>query len=306
MKYICAQPAIKYFAWQIDVFIHSLLKQDINQKDIHIISGIQHLGIDEYFSILQKKYPNVLFKFYNDTREYYMYQPSIKPHLIYKHYLEHPELQKENIFLMDSDTALIRSIDFSDMLNDNIWYLSDTNSYLNYDYIISRGRNILDKMLEVADISEHVVKNNNNNSGGGHYLIKSIDSIFWKEVEDLSIRLYKEITSMYSTQPPPENGNNQLQIWTAEMWAMIWIAWKRGIMTLTHPNLDFCWANNNIERWDETSIFHNAGVTCGCQNLFKKSNYINKFPDLNLEIDKEKCSFNYYNILKDALTYKIQ
>ena len=87
MKYICAQPAIKYFAWQIDVFIHSLIKQGINENDIHIISGIQHLGIDEYFSILQKKYPNVLFKFYNDTRKYYMYQPSIKPHLIYKHYL---------------------------------------------------------------------------------------------------------------------------------------------------------------------------------------------------------------------------
>ncbi len=89
MKYICAQPAIKYFAWQIDVFIHSLLKQGINQKDIHIISGIQHSGIDEYFSILQKKYPNILFRFYNDTRSYYMYQPSIKPHLIYKHYLEY-------------------------------------------------------------------------------------------------------------------------------------------------------------------------------------------------------------------------
>ena len=51
MKYICAQPAIKYFAWQIDVFIHSLIKQGINENDIHIISGIQHLGIDEYFSI---------------------------------------------------------------------------------------------------------------------------------------------------------------------------------------------------------------------------------------------------------------
>ena len=62
MKYICAQLAIKYFAWQIDVFIHSLLKQGINQKDIHIISGIQHSGIDEYFSILQK---NILI-YYSD------------------------------------------------------------------------------------------------------------------------------------------------------------------------------------------------------------------------------------------------
>ena len=161
-------------------------------------------------------------------------------------------------------------------------------------------------MLEIADISEHVVRSNNNNSGGGHYLIKKVDSIFWKEVEDLSIRLHKEITDMYSKQHPNGDGNNPLQIWTAEMWAMLWVAWKKGIMTLTHPELDFCWAGDNIDKWDNTSIFHNAGVTCGCQNLFKKSNYINKFPDLNLDIDKEKCSFNYYNMLKDTLTYKIQ
>jgi len=306
MKYICAQPAVKYFAWQIDIFIYSLINNNVDQKDIHIISSINGSGIDGYFSILQEKYPEVLFEFYNDTRTYTVYQPSIKPHLLYNHYLKYPELQKENIFLMDADVALIKPIDFSDMLNDNIWYLSNTSSYLNYDYIKSKGDDVLNKMLEIADISEHVIRSNNAQSGGAQYLIKSVDTIFWKEVEDLSHRLHQGITHLYSTKPPEKDGQYHLQVWTSEMWAMIWAAWKRGTMTLVHPSLDFCWATDDIEKWDNTSIFHNAGVTCGCQNLFKKSNYTAKLPDLDLEIDKTKCSFNYYNMLKKVLAYKTQ
>lgn len=303
MKYFCAQPAVKYFAWQIDIFIYSLIKNNVNQKDIHIISSIENNGIDEYFSKLKEKYPEVLFEFYNDTRTYKMYQPSIKPHLMYKHYIKYPELQNENIILLDSDVVFTKHIDFSDLLNDGIWYLSDTSSYLNYDYIKSKGDDVLNKMLEVANINEHVLIKNNSNSGGAQYLIKNIDALYWKEVEDLSHRLHIEILDLYSKKPPEEEGGTyNLQIWTAEMWAMIWIAWKRGIMTLTHPKLDFCWATDKIEKWDQTSIFHNAGVTCGCQNLFRKSNYINKLPDLNLKIDETKCSFNYYNMLKDVLT----
>ncbi len=302
MKYICAQPAVKYFAWQVDVFIHSLIKNKVAQKDIHILSAINEGGIDEYFSILQDKYPDVLFEFYSDTRSYTFYQPSIKPHLIYKHYLKHPELEKDNIFLMDADVALIKPIDFTGMLNDNIWYLSNTNGYLNYDYIKSKGDDVLQKMLEIADISEHVVKSNNDHSGGAQYLIKNVDAIYWKEVEDLSHRLYIEISELNKRKPEPEEGSYHLQIWTAEMWGMIWTAWKRGIMTLIHPNLEFCWATDDIERWDNTSIYHNAGVTCTCQNLFRKSSYTDKMPDLNLEIDNTKCSFNYYNMLKEALT----
>ena len=302
MKYICAQPAIKYFAWQLDIFIYSLINNNIKQEDIHILSSINENGIDRYFSILKEKYPNVLFEFYRDTRKYTMYQPSIKPHLMYNHYLKYPELQKETIMFLDADVALIKPIDFSGMLNNNIWYLSDTSSYLNYDYIKSKGDDVLNKMLEVADISEHVIKSNNANSGGAQYLIKNVESIYWKEVEDLSHRLHIEISHLYNRKPPQEEGNYRLQIWTSEMWAMIWTAWKKGIMTLVHPNLDFCWATDEIDKWDKVSIFHNAGVTCGCQNLFKKSNYTDKLPDLNLEIDNTKCSFNYYNILKKALT----
>jgi hypothetical protein len=224
MKYICAQPAVKYFAWQIEVLIYSLTSNGVNQKDIHIVNGMKDLQIDSYFSVVQQKYPNVVFEFYKDDRDYWMYQPSIKPHLMHKHYIKYPELQNETIFFVDSDIALIRPIDFNPMLNDDVWYLKD--------------------------------------------------------------------------------GDHHLQVWTSEMWAMIWTAWKKGKMTLLHPSLDFCWATDNIEEWDKKSIYHDAGVTCGCQNLFKKHTYSTKIPDLNLNIDNSKCSFNYYNILKKALTYK--
>ena len=304
MKYICAQPAVKYFAWQIEVLIYSLTNNGVDQKDIHIVNGMKDLQIDSYFSVVQQKYPNVVFEFYKDDRDYWMYQPSIKPHLMHKHYIKYPELQNETIFFVDSDIALTKPIDFNPMLNDDVWYLSNTNSYLNYDYIISKGRDVLNIMLQTANISEYVIKNNNNNSGGAQYLLKNVDTMFWKEVQNLSERLYINLNEYYSTQPPAKNGDHHLQVWTSEMWAMIWTAWKKGKMTLLHPNLDFCWATDNIEEWDKKSIYHDAGVTCGCQNLFKKHTYSTKIPDLNLNIDNSKCSFNYYNIIKKALTYK--
>ena len=87
MKYICAQPAVKYFAWQVEVLIYSLTNNGVDQKDIHIVNGMKDLQIDSYFSVVQKKYQNVVFEFYKDDRDYWMYQPSIKPHLMHKHYI---------------------------------------------------------------------------------------------------------------------------------------------------------------------------------------------------------------------------
>jgi hypothetical protein len=300
MKYICAQPAIKYFAWQVDVFINSLLNVGVTQQEIHIINSSDK-GIDDYFKILQNKYPNVLFEYYNDTREYKKYIPSIKQHLLYHHYSKHSYLQHEPIFLMDADAILTKPIDFSSLLKDNIWYFSDTNSYLNYDYICSKGDEVLHKMLGIAGISEHVVKSNNENAGGAQYLFKNVAKEYWEEVVYLSHALYEDISNLNYQKQQEDKNYFPLQIWTAEMWALLWVAWKNGQITLTHPLLNFCWATDLIDRWDKTNIFHNAGVTPEMKNLFNKSKYINNFPDLNLDIDKTKCSYNYYNIVKSVL-----
>ena len=107
MKYICAQPATQYFGWQIDILVSSLISTGVFQKDIHVINS-SSVGVDEYFNKLKTKYPYVLFEFYEDTRKYKNYIPSIKQHLLYKHYSKHTYLENETILLLDADVAFIR------------------------------------------------------------------------------------------------------------------------------------------------------------------------------------------------------
>ena len=300
MKYICAQPATQYFGWQIDVLINSLISNGVFQKDIQIISAVYD-SIDPYFNKLKLKYPYVLFEFYNDTRDYKEYAPSIKQHLLYKHYKKYTYLEQSTIFLVDADVAFIRPIDFSPLLNDSVWYLSDTNSYLNYDYIISKGIDILNKMIEIADIDEELVKVNNKNSGGAQYLIKNIDAEYWNEVVELSHKLYSNISELNNQKVKNDSEHHPLQIWTAEMWALLWVAWKRGIETKIDKLLDFCWATDSIDRWPKNLIYHNAGVTQDMGDLFFKGKYINDLPDKNLNISVQHCSYNYYQLVKLAL-----
>lgn len=301
MKYICAQPATQYFGWQIDVLLYSLRTVGVNLSDVHVLCAI-HVNIDPYFDKLMKKYPGVVFSFYEDNREYISYIPSIKQHLLYKHYCAFPEFENETIFLMDADVCFIKPINFEGLLDDNIWYVSDTISYLGYDYLKQKGSDIYNPMFEIANISEDVVKSMNNASGGAQYLYKNVNKEFWRDVVDMSHELYEKISIISNEKKQRDDSYFPIQIWTAEMWAMLWVAWKQGIMTAVHKNLDFCWATDSKSKWMENSIFHNAGVVDESQGLFFKGKYIDDMPELNLEIANDRCSFMYYKVLQQALS----
>jgi hypothetical protein len=301
MKYICAQPATQYFGWQVDVLINSLISNGVFQKNIHVINAT-HGQIDSYFDKLKNKYPYILFEFYEDTRDYKEYIPSIKQHLLQKHYKKYNYLENETILLLDADVAFIKPIDFSPLLNDDIWYLSDTNSYLNYDYILSKGIDVLCAMVEIADIDEQILKDNNKNSGGAQYLVKNAKASYWGEVVELSHKLFKNITELNNKKVKEDPSHHPLQIWTAEMWALLWVAWKNDINTKNSEIMDFCWATDNIKKWDQVKIFHNAGVTAEMKDLFFKAGYIDQLPNNNLNINPNKCSYNYYQIVKKILT----
>lgn len=299
MKYICAQPATQYFGWQIDVMLHSFITTGVKPGEIDVISSTIE-GIDDYFTKLMQKYTGVNFCFYEDTRDYKGYIPSIKQHLLAKHLRAFPELQHTELFLHDADIALTKPIDFSNLLNDNIWYLSDTISYLNHSYILSKGRDVLDKMLEVAGISEDIVRSNNNNAGGAQYLMKNVTPELMDEVVEVSHKLWIDISELNKVK---DYGDDfPIQIWTAEMWAMLWVPWKKGIMTAVSDSLNFCWATDPKDKWHTVSIYHNAGVTEQSDIMFHKGSYIKSVPNTDLNIKPERCSYHYYNLLKSALS----
>lgn len=303
MVIACTQPAIDYYAWQVDIFLHSIGNLNIGYENVHVIFA-NDTQPSQACRDLVKKYPAVLFEFYDDTRDYRSYPPSVKQHLLYKHYQKHTWLEEESLFHVDCDVAFTKPINFDKLLKDDIWYLSNTISYIGYEYILSKGRPTLEKMLDIAEIDEETVKQNQNNSGGAQYLFKNVKTEFWKEVVDLSHSLFIQMTEYINQTTDKSNPDPYypLQIWTAEMWAVLWTAWKKGTITKVVPELDFSWATDPIQKWDAYSIYHNAGVTSNDKDLFYKSNYMVSSPkDSNLEINPKKASYNYYQMLKKAL-----
>lgn len=304
MKYICAQPATQYFGWQIDVMLYSFVTTGVNLDDVHVVCII-HGSIDDYFNKLMEKYPGVVFSFYEDTRQDKSYISSIRPHVLKKHFTVFPELSKEMFMYHDCDIMFTKRMYLpANVYNDDICYLSDTISYIGYEYIKSKGDNVLDAMCNIVGIDKNTIAKNQDNSGGAQYIMKDIDKYFWYDVENDSTRLFKEITQLNKEiiSNKTEEEYNPIQIWCADMWAVLWNLWKRNKETRVIPEMNFSWATSNIKDWHKSSIYHNAGVTSEMNNLFFKGKYIDSLPSFDLDVNKTKCSYNYYSNLKQAIS----
>jgi hypothetical protein len=299
MKYICAQPATQYYAWQIDVMLYSFRTVGVNLEDVHIVCAI-HNRIDPYFDRLMKKHLGVTFSFYEDTRHDTGYISSIRPHILKKHFAAYPDLKNETIFYHDSDIVFTKPLSISKHLKNDINYMSDTISYIGYDYIKSKGDDVLQTMLDIVGIDEDVVKNNQDSSGGAQYILKGIDKYFWYDVENDSTRLFTEITSLNQKKVAEDPGHHPLQIWCADMWAVLWNLWKRDKHTEVTEALDFSWSVTPANEWFKRPIYHNAGVTDSMKDMFYKGLYIDELPPLNLNVGKERCSYMYYKMYQMA------
>jgi hypothetical protein len=308
LRYICVQPRLVYYAWQVEVMINNFIKHGINPNNIDILiawnpndltTSVQ-ANVDAWDK-LAAYYSNVRFFFYQDTREQPIhYISSIRPNILKQHFKAHPELESEAIFYHDCDIVFTKPPNWDQFLNDKIWYLSNTNSYINYNYIISKGQDVYDKMCEVVGIDPIIPKLMNSNSGGAQYIMKNINTNYWEKVEKDSEQLFYQITQLNNQKISLDPTHHPLQIWCADMWAVLWNGWLRGNETKVVSEMDFSWATDPIKRWEETTIFHNAGVT-GEGVHFYKGVYQNQLP-YNIEdtFDEQFCSKLYFNEIKET------
>lgn len=292
MKFICAQPAIDYYIWQVEVMINNFVKNGVDPKDIQILCAY-FKDVPYSWKKLQAAYSNVSFFFYKDTRSDQFYIPSIYFNMMKQHLQANPSLEKEVLFLHDCDIIFTRPIDFKDMEQGDIWYLSDTVGYIGTQYILTKGEDVYLDMCRVMDIDPSIPKERNADSGGAQHIVKNTTYEYWDAVEKDSIKLYKH----FCEQEPNYKGEGYpIQKWTAGMWSLLWNAWKFGHITKVDKRLDFCWATDPIFRWGQCPIFHNAGVTDDRKELFYKAAYIDKLPynDVKLEnVDNKFCSYKY-------------
>ena len=311
---MCVQPAIRYYSWQIEVMLHNFIDLQVDKHfEIHLLFAYnvnekEHKAnldriflLDDHFS---KYYPDaVKFYYYNDTREYPIsYISSIRPNALKQHFKEFPELSERVIFYHDCDIVFTKFPDFLLKYNNlgKDWYVSDTISYIGHNYILSKGENVLNQMTEIVGIDKELVKSKEHQSGGAQYILNGVDYEFWDKVEKDAEKLYKDITALNNQLKAANPTYHEVQIWCADMWAVLWNAWLKGYDTHIVEELSFCWATEPIKRWDDVYIFHNAGVTADLsKELFYKAEYRVHLPyGIKDTFNKEKASYKYFEQLE--------
>jgi hypothetical protein len=297
LRYVCAQPASEYYAWQVDVMLNNFRKQGINLNQVDIVCWKPNGIIPESWNKLANHYPARFF-FYDDKRETRHYISSIRPNILKQHWEKYPELINDAIFYHDCDIVFTKppSEWITDiMINDKRWYGSDTRWYIGHTYVQSKGDDILEAMCDIVGISKHEVERNELAAIGAQYLMKNIDYQYWDKVERDSERLFKEITDLNNIKKRITPSYHELQIWCADMWSVLWNGWLRANHTICHENFAFTWATEGKDAWNKNNIFHNAGVVNSTSGLFYKAEYMNRYPyNANLTLNENSASHMYW------------
>lgn len=276
------QPAIQRFKWELEVSITRL--QSLGVNDIVLLFSRHDVKMPTFF---RDKY-GVEVHVFADDRVDKSYIPSIKPYLWMRYLEQDRTRQNESYFYLDSD-VLLRDIPLVTATED-LWYGSDCTSYLGVDYIDSKGEGLLESMCHLMGVNPVTVRREQP-VAGAQWVIKHPTVEYWRKVYQDSTKLYKYLDGLK---------DNDIQKWTAEMWAQSWNLYNFGIRPLVSNELDFCWPMDSVDRYDEVKLFHNAGVVDDHQKLFFKGKYTSRDPfddDLSF-VDPSKVGIRYVDAIK--------
>ena len=319
-----AQPDDQYFIWQNHLYIESCLEQGFEEEQIHILLyKPSNRKYNTNWEKLKEIYPKLNIFIYEDrgVQQYLgIYIPILRPHILWQHFEAYPELKNSTIIYTDSDILWLKSLNINHLLDDNINYVSDASSYLNYSYFESKYNDVLPNKLEeaksvdflkqvcdIVGIDKQIVIDNNTNTGGVQYILKNIDSKFWKKVEEdvLKIRVHLlEINRNYF-----KDEDSGIQSWCADLWAVQFNLWFFNKESKTVKELDFAWSTDSISKIDTYPILHNAGIVSETGNgypaFYKGKYHIGTDPTkdpylqviLNNEESKKYCTWYYTNKL---------
>lgn len=325
LKFIQACPDDSYYTWQVHLWLESLRDIGHSDKAISVIFIPKDRNRNPKWDKIQELYPEAEFHFYKDEDNLSellgIYIPVLRPYALWKHFKLHPELSEKAIFYCDSDILFTKDFNIDKFLEDEICYLSDTNSYINASYFDSKinqvlpekledynTRDILSEITSVIGITREIAEENNLHSGGAQYLLKNIDAYFWNRVMNdcILIRTYlQQVNREYF-----KDENSGYQSWCADMWAVLWNLWARKQEAKVVSELDFAWSTDSISKLETCTILHNAGISSNNMGYpaFYKGMYIQGVDPtkdihlniiLNSEESKKYCTWYYANKLKE-------
>ena len=290
MVTICSQPDNIYFHWQNLIQFYNFKKLGILKDHRAVFLVSQGKSPSKFVLEFKKQYPKNVF-IYMDDRVQKHYIPTIKIHGVVKYLTT--DRKQQDLMLIDSDIIINEKIDYSKFTENNTVYCSNTKGYLGYQYLKTKGDEIVTDMCHFMGITLDDVKDQNDNSGGAQLYYKGVDGLleYFKEVEDKAPKLY----DLMVKHPTYNDYKPTIQAWTSEMWAVLWLLWKRDVKTEIHSELDFRWATDDISLWKTNKILHMAGVTAGMKDVFFKGGFITKAPfNANFDYIRENSITNIY------------
>jgi len=275
LKFICVQPDDVYYTWQVHAWLESLRNLGHSDKAIVLVFTPNFRQRNEKWKQIENLYPEATFDYISDDHNISshlgLYVSILRPYSLARYWEKHPELKDCAIFYCDCDILFTDKFNIDAYIDDDINYLSDTNSYINASYFDSKIRQVLPDKLEAykeidvleeitskVGISREIAEKYNMDSGGAQYLLKNIEGKFWeKMVEDtLEIRRYLiNINRQYF-----ENEDAGYQSWSADMWGLLWGLWAKGAETKVIPEMEFSWAPDLMDKVERLGIYHNAGI----------------------------------------------
>lgn len=319
--FVTAQPDVPYFHWQCEVYAHNFEKQGIKPSQIYMIFGMVLGETSPSESALKFKEKGYNVFFYVDDRDKKHYQASIKPYLIYRWLDENPNYGNL-FFLHDADIIFKDKPNYDNFIDDNIIYVADTKGYIGYNYINgcceryksayqNQYVDLLVEMTDVLGIPIDCLKSNEDSSGGGQYIIKKTNADFWKKTYIDSNRLYDTLLN-YDRKFQISFGG--IQIWTAEMWSLLWNLWCFEKETKIIDELNFSWATDSVDIYETKPILHMAGILDSMKhNRFYKGQFIDINPIEKLRqnpnffdyVDKQNATIKYVEVIKSLVKKQI-
>jgi hypothetical protein len=300
--FVSAHPDIPYFHWQTKVYTNNFIEKGIKPENIHVLFVMVNGNTSPTEESLKLKELGINVHHYLDDRKDKKYIPSLRPMALSRWLKEYPELGK-CYFYHDSDIIFRELPNFDKLLSDDIVYLSDTLSYISYDYImgccqryetqhpsLQKGY-LIQLMADIIGVSVETIKQYNKESGGAQYLIKNTDYTFWEKVFNDCELLYRKVFEFNQRHKIP---SGEIQMWTADMWAVLWNLWYTGHETKIVNDLSFSWATDTISTYEKHPILHMAGVTDDLKrSKFYKGEFINVNP-----LQKLKENINYFDYIE--------
>ena len=325
LKFLTICPSDTYFTWQVHLWLESLKEIGHSDKAIVLIYSPKGRPFNDKWTQIVKLYPEAELTFIEDygemNEQLSIYISVLRPYTAWRYFQLHPELRESAIFYCDSDILFTKDFNLDKFLDDDVNYVSDTNSYINADYFDSKKKDVLSNKItkyseldvlnstaNLVGIDRKICEKNNLDSGGAQYLLKNIDAGFWEKVmkDCISIRVYlMSINREYF-----ESEDKGYQSWCADMWAVLWNLWFRGQETKVVPELAFAWAPDPIQKMETHTIYHNAGMSgvmmdnypCFYKGRYHLGGDPTKDPHLdvvlNNEESKKHCTWYYADAVK--------